>query len=243
MFAEIRQVRLGAIDDSASHAVAVAKSQSAAEQSAALGERAVELATQARTLQELAEELSGEGAHCSQLLERLQRASEQELQAQQALVQAADLLLCEVMQAVLRGERGLALGPTTAGSWVADGNRSDQRMQSEAPSGGLDVLLQGQHPPGACAAAAIKCTRHGEDVAQEAIRTVQSTKEQLESYMGPFLRGMEEAATVLATIASAHSAHCESLRAQVGEGLGGDRVSQRPVHSSRCIRLYVHIPF
>ncbi|GLC59704.1 hypothetical protein PLESTB_001524700 [Pleodorina starrii] len=204
------KVRLGAIEDAASHALAIAKSQSAAEQSAALGERAVELAAHARTVQELAERLSSDATHCAHVLERLQRGSEQELAAQQALVQATDLLLCEVMQAVVRGERGARVG------LVADcGSMSAARSSDEVPAGDFDGLLQVRHLPGACLSAARALVRRGEDLAQDAARTVQTAKEQLELRMGAFARHMDEAGAALAAITTTWSAQTDSLRTQV----------------------------
>lgn len=207
----VPQVQLGSIDNGAAHAVAIAKSQAAAEQSAALGERAVELAAHARTVQEHAELISGESALCLQLLEQLQRASDQELHAQQTLVQAADLFLCEAMSAALRGDRGAGVG-------LGASDRQDSEPQESwksDPVGDFDCLFETGHPMGTCLSAARVKARRGEDMAQEAARAVQSAKEQMEQQMEPFARHMKEAADSMDTIASAWSAQCESLRAQV----------------------------
>ncbi|GIL45689.1 hypothetical protein Vafri_2880 [Volvox africanus] len=207
------KVKLGGIENTAAHAIALAKSQSAAEQSAALGERAVELAAHARMLQELADQLSGESANCLGILERLQHACDKELQAHQALVQAADLLLCEATQAVLRGERGAdllapmrRLKPDVAGQEVL--------AQLDTKSINFDKLLQARHQPGACLSAAEIQARRGEDMAQDAVRMVQSVREQLELQMGLFAHRMDEAAAALAAVAYARSSQCDTLRAQ-----------------------------
>ncbi|GLI64051.1 hypothetical protein VaNZ11_007215 [Volvox africanus] len=207
------KVKLGGIGNTAAHAIALAKSQSAADQSAALGERAVELAAHARMVQELADQLSGESANCLGILERLQHACDKELQAQQALVQAADLILCEATQAVLRGERGAdLLEPMRRRKLDVAGQ--EVLAQLDAKSGNYDKLLQAQHQPGACLSAAEIQARRGEDMAQDAVRMVQSAREHLELQMGLFARRMDEAAVDLAAVASARSSQCDTLRAQ-----------------------------
>ncbi|GIL71980.1 hypothetical protein Vretifemale_2385 [Volvox reticuliferus] len=207
------KVKLGGNENTAAHALALAKSQSAAEQSAALGERAVELAAHARMVQELADQLSGEGANCLHILERLQHACDKELQAHQALLLAADLLLCEATQAVLRGERGADLFEPMRRLKpdVADLN---VLAQLDSQSGSFDKLLEARHPPGACLSAAQVQAQRGEDMAQDAVRVVQSAKEQLELQMGLFTRRMDEAAAALSAVASARSSQCDALRAQ-----------------------------
>eukprot|EP00198_Chlamydomonas_reinhardtii_P001011 XP_001690346.1 predicted protein [Chlamydomonas reinhardtii] len=196
------QVRLGSQPSSAAHAAALHKSHAYAEQAAALGERAVEQATQSRELATLADRLSGESSDLSQVAERLQRAMDQELRAQQALVQAADLALCEAMQAALFG-----VGLT--GALAADGSAA------AAPHGDLDSLLTASYAVGVCAAAAEAEARRGEDLAQEALRSVQGTKEALEARLATFTRVVEDVANGLSALAARRSAHRESLLAQV----------------------------
>ncbi|EFJ52325.1 hypothetical protein VOLCADRAFT_120288 [Volvox carteri f. nagariensis] len=135
-----------------------------------------------------------------------------ELQAQHALVQAVDLLLCEAMQAVLRGERGPGIGLAPLGRSVGDATAPELPAQSEALTGDFDSLLQARHPSGDYLSAARAHSRRGEDVAQDAARAVQVAKEQLEQQMGPFARQMDDAATALAAISSARTAQCDNLR-------------------------------
>ncbi|KAG2448874.1 hypothetical protein HYH02_006223 [Chlamydomonas schloesseri] len=196
------QVRLGSQPTSTAHASALHKSHAYAEQAALLGERAVEQATQSRELAALADRLSGESANLGQVTERLQRAMEQELRAQQALVQAADLVLCEAMQAAL-------FGAGLTGALAADGS------MAAAPCGDLDSLLTTGYAVGVCAAAANAEARCGEDLAQEALRAVQGTKEALESRLASFARVMEDVSGALAALAARRSAQRESLLTQV----------------------------
>ncbi|KAG2432851.1 hypothetical protein HXX76_008584 [Chlamydomonas incerta] len=196
------QLRLGSQPSSAAHAAALHKSHAYAEQAALLGERAVEQATQSRELGALADRLSGESSDLGQVAERLQRAMEQELRAQQALVQAADLALCEAMQAAL-------FGAGLAGALASDGSAA------AVPRGDLDSLLTTGYALGVCAAAAEADARRGEDLAQEALRAVQGTKEALEARLATFARVVEDVAGALSALAARRSAHRESLLAQV----------------------------
>ncbi|GIL65610.1 hypothetical protein Vafri_19197 [Volvox africanus] len=210
------KVQMGTTESTAAYALTLAKSQSAADESAAHGEHAVELANHARMVHELAERLSGESVNCLHILECLQYACDQELQAQEMLVQAADLLLCEAMQAVLRGEWGAGLG-LEAISWLQPNNAtsSEALVHVASQTGDVDSLLQARHPPGVSLSSARFLARRGEDMAQDAARTVQRAKEQLELRIGPFVCQMDDVAAALARIASAWSSHCDALQTQV----------------------------
>nr|BCL66264.1 hypothetical protein [Volvox reticuliferus] len=208
------KVQMGTTENTAAHALV--KSQSVTDQSDALGERAVELATHAQTVHELAERLSGESVNCLHIFKCLQHACDQELQAQRMIVQAVDLLLCEAMQAVLHGERVAGLG-LEAINWLNPNNAtgSETLVRLESQTGDFDSLLKARHPPGVCLSSARLLARRGEDTAQDAARTIQSAKEQLELQISSFVREMDDVASALAGIASARSSHCDALQTQV----------------------------
>ncbi|KAG2501134.1 hypothetical protein HYH03_000952 [Edaphochlamys debaryana] len=199
------RAKLDRLDLSSAHPAALAAARShllSDRDQESLSSRALDLSRQAVSLREAAGRLAAEGAVLGQASERLQRAADVELAAQDALVQAVDLALCEAMGAVLFGQ---GAGP------IMDASQADLTGE---PGGELDALLAAGHAPGFCGAAARAFARRGEDLATEAQRAVQGAREVLEGRLAPFARCADDVAGTLGELAAHRSVAREQLLAQ-----------------------------